>query len=180
MHYLSEKNNLLWVDIPLHNNYKEEKNGQNSCYNETEVEVIDKMLKDINDSCEALGQKKEVAVITFYGAQARLLQKELVSSNKYRNLKLRVGTVDRFQGMEREIVIVSFVRNNNKGDIGFAKDPKRINVALSRAQNLLVIVGCSELFCEKNRFKEARESYKNVLKVVDSYNGIIDAKEIFN
>lgn len=180
MHYLSEKNNLIWVDIPLHNNYKEEKNGQNSCYNETEVEVIDKILKDINESCEVIGQKKEVAVITFYSAQSRLLQKELVSSNKYRNLKLRVGTVDRFQGMEREIVIVSFVRNNNKGDIGFAKDPKRINVALSRAQNLLIIVGCSELFCEKNYHKEARESYKNVLRVVDSYNGIIDANEIFN
>ena len=179
MHYLSEKNNLLWVDIPLHPNYFEKENGQKSCYNETEVEVIDKMLKDINENCKMLGQKKEVAVITFYSAQARLLQK-LIEKYKNSNIKLRIGTVDRFQGMEREIVIVSFVRNNNQGKIGFAKDSKRINVALSRAQNLLVIVGCSELFCEKNRFKEARESYKNVLKVVDSYNGIIDAKEIFN
>lgn len=178
--YLNQSNNLIWVDIPLHKNFHEKLNAQNSCYNETEVEVIDKMLKDINESCEILGVKKEVAVITFYGAQAKLLQKELISNNKYNNLKLRVGTVDRFQGMEREIVIVSFVRNNNKGKIGFAKDPKRINVALSRAQNLLVIVGCSELFCEKNFHKEARENYKNVLKVVDSYNGIIDAKEIFN
>lgn len=178
--YLNESKNLIWVDIPLHKNFHEKLNGQNSCYNETEVEVIDKILKDINESCEILGIKKEIAVITFYGAQAKLLQKRLVSSNKYSNLKLRVGTVDRFQGIEREIVIVSFVRNNNKGKIGFAKDPKRINVALSRAQNLLVIVGCSELFCEKNFYKEARENYKNVLKVVDSYNGIIDAKEIFN
>lgn len=178
--YLNEKNNLIWVDIPLHKNFYEKLNGQNSCYNETEVEVIEKMLSDLNESCERLGEKKEVAVITFYGAQAKLLQKQLVSTNKYKNLKLRVGTVDRFQGMEREIVIVSFVRNNNQGKIGFAKDPKRINVALSRAQNLLVIVGCSELFCEKNFHREARENYKNVLKVVDSYNGIIDAREIFN
>lgn len=178
--YFNENNNLIWVDIPLHKKFYEKINSQNSFYNETEIEVIAQLLEDINNNCEDLKIKKEVAVITFYGAQARLMQKEFISSNKFKNLKVRVGTVDRFQGMEREIVIVSFVRNNNKGNIGFAKDPKRINVALSRAQNLLIIVGCSELFCEKNFHKKARENYKNVLKVVDTYNGIIDAKQIFN
>lgn len=178
--YLNSKKHLLWIDIPLHNKFFEKQNKQKSYYNETEIEVIDKILKDMNESCKCRGERQEVAVITFYGAQARLLQKEFISKNRYENLKLRVGTVDRFQGIEREIVIVSFVRNNNKGNIGFAKDPKRINVALSRAQNLLVIVGCSELFCEKNFYTNARSTYRNVLKTVDSYNGIIDANEIFN
>lgn len=178
--YLNNKKHLLWVDIPLHNKFFEKQNKQKSYYNETEIEVIDQILKDMNEDCKCRGARQEVAVITFYGAQARLLQKEFISKNRYENLKLRVGTVDRFQGIEREIVIVSFVRNNNSGKIGFAKDPKRINVALSRAQNLLVIVGCSELFCEKNFYEDARNTYRSVLKTVDSYNGIIDANEIFN
>ena len=50
------------------------------------------------------------------------------------------------------------------GKIGFAKDPRRINVALSRAQKLLIIVGCSELYCENNHNKEAKEYYKEAIK----------------
>ena len=69
------------------------------------------------------------------------------------------------------------------GKIGFAKDPRRINVALSRAQKLLIIVGCSELYCENNHNKEdkeAKEYYKEVIKVVNKYNGVIDAGVVFN
>ena len=66
------------------------------------------------------------------------------------------------------------------GKIGFAKDPRRINVALSRAQKLLIIVGCSELYCENNQNKEAKEYYKEVIKVVNKYNGVIDAGVVFN
>ncbi|MPQ42512.1 AAA domain-containing protein [Clostridium tarantellae] len=177
--YINQNKKLLWVDIPLSREFFEEKNN-NSYYNLTEIEVIEKIISDINKDCKINGKKKEVAVITFYGAQSKLLQNELINKNKFKNIKLRVGTVDRFQGIEREIVIVSFVRNNNNRQIGFARDPKRINVALSRAQSLLVVVGCSELFCEKNNVKNARDSYSNVLRVVNSYNGVIDAREVFN
>lgn len=176
--YINTTNNLVWVDIPLHQNFYEKVNN-NSFYNETEVEVIEKLLLDINEECIRNNTTKEIAVITFYGAQARLLQRKIIVKDKYKNLKIRVGTVDKFQGMEREIVIVSFVRNNPKRNVGFARDPKRINVALSRAQNLLVIVGCSELFCEKNYVESARDIYRKVLKTVNYYNGVIDAGDIF-
>jgi superfamily I DNA and/or RNA helicase len=51
--------------------------------------------------------------------------------------------------MERAVIIVSLVRNNSQGKIGFAKKPERVNVAFSRAQELLVIVGCQTLFTQQ-------------------------------
>ena len=179
--YIKKENHLMWIDIPLNNNYYEKRDNF-SFYNETEIEVIDQILEDINnDNFE--NEKKQISVITFYSAQAKLLHDKFIKSKKFDSLNLRIGTVDKFQGIESEIVIVSFVRNNNMGKIGFAKDPRRINVALSRAQKLLIIVGCSELYCENNHNKEdkeAKEYYKEVIKVVNKYNGVIDAGVVFN
>lgn len=57
-----------------------------------------------------------------------------------------VATIDSFQGHEKEFVIFSCVRNNKENRIGFASDKKRMNVALTRAKNGLVLVGNSEVF----------------------------------
>lgn len=116
-------------------------------------------------------KQKEVGVITFYGAQAGLLDP---LKNKFDALKIRVGTVDRFQGMERAIVIVSMVRNNRDRKIGFAEKDERINVAFSRAQELLLIVGCHELFCVRARQEDAAERYSNVANVVRNRGDFID------
>lgn len=76
-----------------------------------------------------------VAVITPYVAQARRLNARL-DARRYPDLKLRVGIVDRFQGDEDRVVIVSFV---NTTYAGFLRKPNRINVALSRAEDLLIV-----------------------------------------
>ncbi len=118
-------------------------------------------------------------MITFYAAQAKLLQDKLRQKDvdeKQSNISLRIGTVDRFQGMERSIIIVSFVRNNKKKDIGFARKPERINVALSRAQKLLIIVGCSELFC--NTQIDSTIIYKKVVEIVKQENGVKNVSDI--
>ena len=89
--------------------------------------------------------KKSVGVISFYGEQVkrmdRLIQQELIPQH----LHCRTGSVDKFQGMEMDVIILSFVRNHQDkgGDIGFARDYRRLNVALSRARELLIIVGSS-------------------------------------
>lgn len=57
---------------------------------------------------------------------------------------LQVSTIDAFQGHEKNVIIFSCVRNNTKNTIGFLNDKRRLNVALTRAKNSLVIVGCSE------------------------------------
>ncbi|KAL3233491.1 putative ATP-dependent RNA helicase ECM32 [Nakaseomyces bracarensis] len=57
---------------------------------------------------------------------------------------LQVSTIDAFQGHEKSVIIFSCVRNNTKNTIGFLNDRRRLNVALTRAKNSLIIVGCSE------------------------------------
>jgi ATP-dependent RNA/DNA helicase IGHMBP2 len=78
-----------------------------------------------------------VAVITPYAAQARWLR-ELVPAPD-----IEVDTVDGFQGREKEAVVVSLVRSNRDGEIGFLGDIRRMNVALTRARRKLIVVGDS-------------------------------------
>lgn len=121
--------------------------------------------------------QKELGVITFYGAQAGLIKK-----NVPEGIDVRVSPVDRFQGMERNIVIVSLVRSNNIAEseneiadfemypengyaqnesLGFAESPNRLNVALSRAKRLLIVVGNSKHFSKKEIYKNVFETIRN-------------------
>jgi hypothetical protein len=94
--------------------------------------------------------QKEVGVITIYGAQLKALRRRIdAARSKYKELfasmDLRTNTVDRFQGMEKPIIIVSLVRSKPNGGLGrFVREYQRINVAISRAQQLLVVVGAEE------------------------------------
>ncbi len=122
--------------------------------------------------------RKEVGLITFYMAQLAEFRDRFLHTDRYPALNLRIGTVDRFQGMERQVVIVSLVRNNPQGTIGFAKEPERINVAFSRAQELLVIVGCKSLFTQQARKAgDATEIYSKVAYVVEHEGRTIDVSE---
>ena len=80
---------------------------------------------------------RDLGVITPYAAQARRLKALL------RGVGAEIGSVDGFQGREKEAVIVSLVRSNEKGEIGFLSDTRRMNVALTRARRLLIVVGDS-------------------------------------
>lgn len=82
----------------------------------------------------------QVAVIATYRAQVRELR-ALLADELARGLE--VATVDGFQGREKEVVIVDLVRSNDIGDIGFLRDTRRMNVAITRARRLLLVVGDS-------------------------------------
>ena len=82
----------------------------------------------------------DVAVITPYEAQARALRELL---RELRAEGLEVGTVDGFQGREKEAIVVDLVRSNPDGEIGFLRDVRRMNVALTRARRFLLVVGDS-------------------------------------
>lgn len=81
-----------------------------------------------------------IALITPYLAQARLLRELLRDAV---DAGLEVGTVDGFQGREKEAVLVDLVRSNEQGEIGFLADIRRMNVAITRARSLLLVVGDS-------------------------------------
>ena len=71
----------------------------------------------------------------------RLLRADAVLGDKRVRGRLTVHTVDGFQGQERDVVVISLVRANEAGDIGFLRDLRRMNVAMTRARMKLVIVG---------------------------------------
>lgn len=77
-----------------------------------------------------------ISVITPYSAQARLLEPQLPQ-------EVEVDTIDGFQGRENDVVLISLVRSNESGELGFLKDVRRMNVALTRARKKMVIVGDS-------------------------------------
>jgi superfamily I DNA and/or RNA helicase len=79
----------------------------------------------------------QIGVITPYAAQARWLRGQVKA------VEVEVDTVDGFQGREKEAVIVSLVRSNREGEIGFLSDVRRMNVALTRARRKLIVVGDS-------------------------------------
>jgi superfamily I DNA and/or RNA helicase len=82
----------------------------------------------------------DVAVIAAYSAQARHLR-ELLKDERAAGLE--IGTVDGFQGREKEAVIVDLVRSNDHGEIGFLANIRRMNVALTRARRFLLVVADS-------------------------------------
>lgn len=104
----------------------ERKDGNGSAYNHLEAELA----RDIATRLQTRGQ--EVVIITPYGAQRDLLRSY--------GLQVRIGTVDSFQGSEARVVIFSLVRSNNREEIGFLKDRRRMNVALTRAQDTLIVL----------------------------------------
>lgn len=83
----------------------------------------------------------EIAVIAPYAAQVRYLRDQLASTAGAGTVE--VDTVDGFQGREKEAVIISTVRSNGKGEIGFLGDERRMNVAMTRAKRKLIVIGDS-------------------------------------
>jgi serine/threonine protein kinase/DNA polymerase III delta prime subunit len=113
-----------------------------SFYNRAEIRAISYLLHHMERTYEELGQRREVAVITPYNAQIVELVAELTPDNPYwRALSIEVSTIDAFQGRDRDIVLYSTVRSNTAGRLGFLRDRRRLNVALSRAREALLIIG---------------------------------------
>jgi len=112
--------------------------------------IIRKMLCTLTDSFLVhSGVEVTVGVISFYKDQVTLLKEELASTPSLHSsrLKIKVATVDGFQGSECDIIILSCVRSHsrsmkdNGGSIGFLNKSRRVNVALTRAKGSLWIVG---------------------------------------
>lgn len=102
------------------------------------TEEADLIRRYIDRELSSFTGQQAIAVISPYRAQVVALQ-ELFQEDS----RIVVNTIDSFQGQEREVVILSLVRSNNENVIGFLKDYRRMNVAMTRAKKKLIIVGDS-------------------------------------
>ncbi|CAE7739539.1 Upf1, partial [Symbiodinium pilosum] len=124
-----------------------EKSEGTSWFNETEVEAVEALLGSAlawNDIAPT-----EIGVITPYAAQARLIRRRLgcpppgkrAAAGAVGVALVEVSSVDGFQGREKDLIIVSTVRANTSGKVGFLGDPRRLNVTITRSRRGLVVVG---------------------------------------
>jgi len=129
-----ESNDVKCINI----NGREEKIGK-SYINDEEINMIIDILKQFNDNRSLYSNIKTIGVITGYSAQVNYIRMKLKEKIK----GLEIGTFDRFQGKEFDLVIVSLVRTGDvkPPSIGFLKDVRRMNVAFSRSKNHLIILG---------------------------------------
>ncbi len=184
--FIEPKFHAIWVNVET-----AEKKVGTSYENQGEIGAIKTVLSALT---KANGFKeymdyfqkdddKEIGVITYYMPQMEKIRKSLYqgfSKEKWKNFEqhkyenefqipFRINTVDRFQGMERNIIIISTVRSNIQIDekgkehknelypfaLGFARELQRVNVGFSRAKRLLIVVGNEKHFANKPEYAEA-------------------------
>lgn len=160
---------MMWIDTAECDG-KEEFVGENfGRINRAEAELT---LQTLQQYLEKIGKQRileesiDVGIISPYRAQVQLLRKELRKREFFRPYRhlLTVNTVDGFQGQERDIILISLVRSNDGGDIGFLRDLRRMNVAITRARMKLIILGSSETMTSHPFYKKLYE-YVGLLKV---------------
>ncbi len=160
---------MMWIDTAECDG-KEEFVGENfGRINRAEAELT---LQTLQQYLEKIGKQRileesiDVGIISPYRAQVQLLRKELRKREFFRPYRhlLTVNTVDGFQGQERDIILISLVRSNDGGDIGFLRDLRRMNVAITRARMKLIILGSSETMTSHPFYKKLYE-YVGQLKV---------------
>lgn len=106
-----------------------------------------------------LEERIDVGIISPYRAQVQYLKKLIKKYEffkPYRRL-ISVNTVDGFQGQERDVILISLVRSNDEGQIGFLKDLRRMNVAMTRARMKLIILGNKDTMTKHPFYKKLWE-----------------------
>lgn len=158
---------IVWIDCQSQETKIIDRKGFN---NKEEanlvVAIVDDLMKNLNI------QPNNIGIITSYKEQQQLVTNTL--REHYKDLynsairgKLEISTVDGFQGREKEIIIFSATRSNNGDKVGFLGDERRINVAITRAHRLVVMIGNSRTLCTQFKQTFTTNYFKNVEKYGD-------------
>ena len=137
---LTEENKL---DIDFTEQFIGETHGR---INKSEAELV---LTTLRNYIDKIGQKRflderlDVGIISPYKVQTQYLRQQIRRREEFKPFRqvISVNTVDGFQGQERDIILISLVRSNENGQIGFLSDLRRMNVAMTRARMKLIIFG---------------------------------------
>lgn len=184
--YWFDSSELLGVRI-----FEQRKQGSTSAENIVEAELILELLRKMEiqyANMEEITTPVTVGVISFYYDQVALIRK-MLRGESFHAINVEVNTVDRFQGKEKQIILVSLVRNVKRSahnvDSHIAAF-QRINVAFSRAQNLLIIVGAKDMYGEQpvkmTDMNDGTEKivmvYKNIIEMMDQRGTYFTSDEV--
>lgn len=115
-----------------------------SRYNPDEFQILCEHLYQLLDVYQTQEiDLPSIGIISPYREQVIYMKKFIASDEKLSALPLSINTIDAFQGQERDLIYISLVRSNGKGEIGFLKDYRRMNVAMTRARKKLIVIGDS-------------------------------------
>ncbi|KAH7730104.1 RNA helicase [Aphelenchoides avenae] len=123
---------------------QEEQSAQRSYSNKMEMDIVIDYVKRLLDSGRV--QPSEIGVISPYKFQTTKLRKELKDVKD-----LTIDSVEGFQGSERKVIIITTSRTTS---LGFLADDNRLNTSISRAKNLLIVIGCDEVLRQHNTWKK--------------------------
>lgn len=195
--FINDRIHTIWVNV----NAPEATDGS-SKVNMSEVEAMKRViayLKHSHGFSEYMKhwntlksdtkrrQEKEIGLISFYGKQVGNIKNTVKPYAQKLGIPVKLNTVDKFQGMERNIIIVSTVRSDKainadgsirkNSDPGFAKSPERLNVALSRARRLLIVIGNIDFF-SGIKDREGKPLYLNAINEIRKNGRIIEFDDL--
>ena len=127
-------------------------------------------LQTLHDYIERIGKDRilyerlDIGIISPYKGQVHLLRHMLRKDSYWKPLRhlISINTVDGFQGQERDIILISMVRHNEQGQVGFLADLRRMNVAITRARMKLIIIGHSPTLCRHPFYKRLKHYIDNL------------------
>ena len=146
--------------------FSEHRTRTGSISNADEARLVIHTLRDYIEMVSPQkieSERIDFGVITPYRGQARLIRRLLKMQHYFRRLKrhITVGTVDGFQGQERDVIVISLVRDNVEGNIGFLRDLRRMNVAITRARMKLIIIGNAQTLSRHRFYRELIQHFRN-------------------
>ncbi len=156
---------MMWIDTAEYEG-KEEFVGESfGRVNKTEAELT---LLSLQAYFELIGKQRilderlDVGIISPYRAQVQYLRQLLRKKEWTKPFRTRISanTVDGFQGQERDIIVISLVRSNDDGQIGFLRDLRRMNVAITRARMKVIILGDSQTLTRHPFYRKLHEYVK--------------------
>jgi superfamily I DNA and/or RNA helicase len=164
---------VTWISTSVIKDHLEKPIGTSFC-NHAEIHAIERFLRRLQRSAELADERLHVGVIAGYQAQTDRLQRNIrPGDSSWTHLDVDVHPVDSFQGQERDLIVYSVVRSNADGNLGFLRSDRRLNVALSRGREALVIVGDAS-FCDKTT---GRNPLRRVLEHIRTHDGCCLAED---
>ncbi|NJF25597.1 IGHMBP2 family helicase [Thermococcus sp. Bubb.Bath] len=161
---LKPENVLVFIDTSkMEDRLERQRHGSDSRENPLEAKLVSESTEKLLE----MGVNPDwIGVITPYDDQ-----RDLISSMGEEGVEVK--TVDGYQGREKEVIILSFVRSNKREELGFLKDLRRLNVSLTRARRKLIAVGDSSTLSN-------HPTYRRFIEFVNSEGKIIRAEELEN